>query len=115
VARTVHNDEVNNLVFKAVRAIDPHASGIFCADLKTDKFGIVRLTEINAGRFFTTSFFFSSAGANMPYYYTKAGLGEQISCDLKPFDCVPPDCYWVRMIDMGYKLIKPDEWTSKEI
>jgi len=112
VAKTVHNEEVNNLVYNAVKAIDPVATGIFCADLKTDKDGKVKLIEINAGRFFTTSFFFSSAGANMPYYYTKIGLGEKINRKLKPFNSVPKDWYWVRMIDMGYKLIKDNEWTS---
>lgn len=112
VAMTVQNDEINQLVYNAVKAIDQKASGIFCADMKTDKDGKIKLIEINAGRFFTTSLFFSSAGVNMPYYYTKIGLDEKIENKLKPFDNVPEGWYWVRMIDMGYKLIKNDEWTS---
>ncbi|MCL4405402.1 MAG: ATP-grasp domain-containing protein [Patescibacteria group bacterium] len=115
VARTVQNEEINQLVYKAVKVIDPKASGIFCADMKTDKNGKIKLIEINVGRFFTTSFFFSKAGANMPYYYTKIGLGEEVNSKLKQFDNVPPDWYWVRMIDMGYKLIKDDEWTGEQI
>lgn len=115
VAKTVHNDEVNKLVYKAIKCIDPKASGIFCADLKTDKNGKIKLLEINVGRFFTTCYFFSIAGVNMPYYYTKIGLGEKNKNKHKKFNNVPKDLYWVRMIDMGYKSINNNEWTSEEI
>jgi len=115
VAKTVNLKELNDLVYKAIKVIDQKASGIFCADLKTDKNGKIKLLEINTGRFFTTSFFFSKAGINMPYYYTKIGLGEKIKNNLKKFNNIPSDWYWVRMIDMGYKLIKKGRWTSKKI
>lgn len=115
VAKTVNSDELNALVSSIVKKIDPQATGIFCADLKTDKNGKVKILEINAGRFFTTSLFFSEAGVNMPYYYTKMGLGEPVKHSLKPFDNVPAGWFWVRMIDMGYKLVKDGKWTSKEI
>lgn len=112
VAVTVHNDMVNNTVAQVVKAIDPEATGVFCADLKTNKKAEIVLMEINAGRFFTTSYFFSNAGCNMPYYYAKIGLGEPVDHGMQPFNNIPPEWYWVRMIDMGYKLIKPDEWSS---
>lgn len=115
VAKTVNDERLNTLVSDIVKMIDPEATGIFCADLKTDKNGEIKILEINAGRFFTTSLFFSQAGVNMPYYYTKIGLGEPVKSDLKPFNNIPEDWYWVRMIDMGYKLIKDGKWTSKEI
>ncbi len=115
VAVTVHNDTLNKAVFDVIIAIDPRATGIFCADLKTNKHGQIVLMEINIGRFFTTSYFFSAAGCNMPYYYTKLGLGDAVTIATKPFNNIPPDWYWVRMIDMGYKLIKPGEWTSVDL
>lgn len=114
VAVTVRNEEVNKTSYNAVRAVDPHATGVFCVDLKTDKKGKIAIMEINAGRFFTTSYFFSKAGCNMPYYYTLLGLGESISGDLKPFNNLPENLYWIRMMDMGYKLVEDDSWTSKE-
>lgn len=115
VAMTVHNDKVNKLAYNAVKAIDPNATGIFCADIKTDKDNNEKIIEINAGRFFTTSNFFSAAGLNMPYFFTKMGFGEAIENSHKPFNNIPENWYWVRMIDMGYKLIKEEEWTSKKI
>jgi carbamoyl-phosphate synthase large subunit len=115
VAKTVNNDQVNELAYSAIKTIDPKADGVFCVDLKTDKNGIIKLIEINAGRFFTTSYFFSAAGLNMPYYYFQLGCGEKIINKFKQFNNLESDIYWVRMIDMGYKLIKKEKWTSSKI
>lgn len=115
VAKTINSDEINELCYKAIKAIDKKANGIFCADLKTDEKGKIKLIEINAGRFFTTSYFFSSQGINMPYYFLKLGLNERIDNKFKKFNNLDENIYWVRMIDMGYKVIKNDKWSSKKI
>lgn len=114
VAVTVHTDDVNKLAYDSIKLADKNATGIFCADIKTNKNGKVCLIEVNAGRFFTTSNFFSEAGVNMPYYYTKYALGDIVKHTKKPFNNIPAGWYWVRMVDMGYKLIKPNDWTSKK-
>jgi biotin carboxylase len=111
VARTVHREDVNEIASAAVRAVDPNASGVFCVDLKEDAEGRPRVTEINAGRFFTTSNFLTEAGANMPYAYVRLALGEHVN-GLPQFDAVEEGLYWVRMVDMGYKLVREDEWRS---
>jgi carbamoyl-phosphate synthase large subunit len=115
VAVTVDNDQVNKTAYNAIKAIDKNATGIFCVDLKTNKEGLVTIIEINAGRFFTTSYFFSSAGLNMPYYYTKKGLNKEFQLKPNKIKKIKPGIYWIRMIDMGYKLITENEWASKKI
>ena len=114
VARSIRRDDVNDLASRAVLAVDPSATGVFCVDLKEDEDGRPLVTEINAGRFFTTSNFFAEAGANMPYAYVRLALGENLN-GLPQFDAVEPDLYWVRMIDMGFKLVREDEWSSKRV
>lgn len=114
VARTVHREDVNELATRAVRAVDPRATGVFCVDLKEDADGSPLVTEINAGRFFTTSNFLAEAGANMPYEYVRMALGERPD-GLARYDAVEPDLYWIRMIDMGYKLVREGEWRSKRV
>lgn len=42
-------------------------SGIFCVDLKENSQGIPIITELNMGRYFTTSDFFATIGMNTPY------------------------------------------------
>jgi biotin carboxylase len=112
VARTVHDERVNQLATKAVRAVDSRATGVFCVDLKEDESGQPLVTEINAGRFFTTSNFFAEAGANMPYEYVRLAYGEDVG-GLARYDAVEEGLYWVRMIDMGHKLVREGEWRAK--
>jgi hypothetical protein len=114
VARTVHRGDVNELASEAVRAVDPNATGVFCVDLKEDESGRPLVTEINAGRFFTTSNFLAEAGANMPYEYVRLACGEDVD-GLARYDAVEEGLYWVRMIDMGYKLVREGEWRARQL
>lgn len=114
VAKTVHRDDVNKIATEAIKTIDKKATGIFCVDMKGNKQGVPSITEINCGRFFTTSNFFSTAGSNMPYYYIKMAYGEKLP-NLPKYNAIPEGWYWIRTIDMGYKLVKGEKWSSKQI
>lgn len=114
VAVTVHRSDVNEIASRAVLAVDPEATGVFCVDLKENASGVPCVTEINAGRFFTTSNFLAQAGSNMPYYYVKLAYGEPLP-ELPQFNAVPAGYYWVRMMDMGYRLVKDGAWSSREV
>jgi len=107
VATTVHNHQVNHIATQAVKAIDPQATGVFCVDLKENTAGIPCVIEINPGRFFTTSNFFSVAGCNMPDIYIKLALEKPIP-KVKAYNNLKPDLHWLRIIDMGYKLVDQD-------
>jgi carbamoyl-phosphate synthase large subunit len=113
VQRTIHDKAVNEIGTKAVLAIDPKFSGIACVDLKENKEGQPCVTEINAGRMFTTSFFFSYASkmirkdyyANIPYLYVKLALEEKMP-NIPKYDILPENIYWIRHIDAPAKLVK---------
>jgi carbamoyl-phosphate synthase large subunit len=118
VQRTIHDKEVNEIGEKAVLAIDPEYDGIACVDLKEDKEGVPCPTEINAGRMFTTSFFFSFAGAelfaecgmpkyfaNIPYLYIKLAYDEDIP-KIPKQNILPKNLYWIRHIDSGARLVR---------
>jgi carbamoyl-phosphate synthase large subunit len=109
LARTVHRTDVNKNAAGAVRAVDDGAHGVFCVDLKEDESGVPCVTEINAGRFFTTSIFFSEAGCNMPYYYTRMAYDEELP-DLAQVNAIAEGLYWIRLMDMGDKLLREGEW-----
>ncbi|HET6517338.1 MAG TPA: hypothetical protein VFG25_03855 [Nitrosopumilaceae archaeon] len=114
VARTVHRDDVNKIATKAVLSLDENATGIFCVDLKENKDGVPCITEINAGRFFTTSNFFSSVGSNMPSYYIKMAFDEDLP-KLSQYNPLEKDLYWIRGMDMGFKLVKENQFSSEEL
>jgi carbamoyl-phosphate synthase large subunit len=111
VARSVHNEQVNRIATQAILAVDDEPNGIYCVDLKCDDRDLPRPTEINAGRFFTTSYFFTAAGANMPYLYILLGLGRE-PIRLPRYDAVPAGLYWIRHIDCGWALCAEGNWRA---
>jgi carbamoyl-phosphate synthase large subunit len=116
VARTVNRADVNTAGEAAVRAVMDRPHGVFCVDLKEGADGVAKVTEINVGRFFTTSNFFAHAGLNMPAMYVElATTGRLADPPTKRYDPLPEDLYWIRMIDMGYKLVRGDSWGSVRI
>ncbi len=112
VARTVHRDDVNELSTRAILASDPAPHGVFCVDLKENAQGQPRVTEINCGRFFTTSNFYAHCGVNFPLTYLRLGLGQEVPA-FPTYNPVPADWWWVRMIDMGFTLVKGEDWKAE--
>jgi hypothetical protein len=107
VARTISRADLDRLAAAAVRAVDPAPSGVFCLDIKESATGQPKVTEINTGRFFTTSNFFAAAGLNMPDMLVRCARGEDVpAVGASP---LPEDLYWLRMVDMGYVLVPGDE------
>jgi predicted ATP-grasp superfamily ATP-dependent carboligase len=107
IARTVRIPAIDDIAMQGIRALDPAPRGVYCVDLKEAADGEPKVTEINAGRFFTTSNFFAAAGLNMPDLLMRCALGERPArCGSSPLDA---DLYWVRMVDMGYVLVPGDE------
>ena len=116
VQRTIHDERVNEVGTEAVLAIDPKFNGIACVDLKENDEGTPFVTEINAGRMFTTSYFFSFASkmlrgdyyANLPCLYVKLAYKEAIP-KLPEYDVLPENVYWIRHIDAPARLVKDDK------
>ena len=116
VQRTVHDKAVNKIGTDAVLAVDSNFSGIASVDLKENKQGVPCVTEINPGRMFTTSFFFSYASkvlrkdycANIPYLYAKLAYKEGIP-EMPKYDILPADVYWIRHMDAPARLVKDNK------
>jgi len=113
VQRTIHNKEVNRISTEAVLAIDPKFNGIASVDLKENATGTPCVTEINPGRMFTTSYFFSFASktlhndfrANIPYLCVRLAYKETIPA-LAKYDALPADVYWIRHMDAPARLVR---------
>ena len=113
VQRTVHEPQVNKIGTDAVLSIDSDFNGIASVDLKENGEGVPCVTEINPGRMFTTSFFFSYAskvlrkdyGVNIPYLCVKLAYKESIP-EMPRYDLLPADVYWIRHMDAPAKLVK---------
>ena len=109
VAVTVSDERVNSAAMGAVLAIDDEPHGLYCVDLREDSGGVPRPTEINAGRFFTTSHFYSAAGLNIPDLCVQFAT-DTVKGPLPPqFDPLPEGLYWMRHIDCPARLLSLDE------
>ena len=116
VQKTVHENIVNKISTEAVLAIDSNFTGIASVDLKENSKGIPCVTEINPGRMFTTSFFFSYASKvlyddyriNIPYLYTKIAYKEAMP-KLEKYNPLPADVYWIRHMDTPGHLVKDNK------
>jgi carbamoyl-phosphate synthase large subunit len=111
VAVTVSDPRVNEIAHRAVLAIDEKPHGVFCVDLKENEEADPCVTEINVGRFFTTSNFFARLGCNMPHLMVKLAFGESIPPQPR-FNAVPPGYLWIRLMDAGPVLLRQGEWRS---
>ena len=113
VQKTVHDEAINKAGTDAVLSIDSKFNGIASVDLKSNKKGEPCVTEINPGRMFTTSFFFSYASkilrkdycANIPYLYTRLAYKETIP-DMPKYNVLPADVFWIRHMDAPGRLVK---------
>lgn len=115
IARTVNLDLLNRVAENAIKIIDPIPHGIYCVDVKEGRSRDFYPTEINIGRFFTTSYFFAWAGlqygvprANFPNIYVKLGMDEEIP-EGKKYNLLPPDLYWIRHIDSPARLLERED------
>ncbi len=107
VARTVAIPAIDDAACAAIRALDPTPNGVYCVDIKESESGTAKITEINCGRFFTTSNFFAAAGLNMPDMVVQCALGDHPA--RRGSSPLEADLYWIRMVDMGYVLVPGDE------
>lgn len=107
---TVSDTTLDKIAIRAILAIDKKPHGLFGVDLTYDSKGIPNPTEINIGRFFTTHHFFTEAGINMPYIFTKLAYGEKLPKIRKKFNPVRPMMVWIRGVDF-----KPVLTTEMEI
>lgn len=107
VAVTVHDERVNTTARAAVLAVDARPHGIYAVDLREDSNGVPRPTEINAGRWPTTSPLYHELGVNLPDLHARLHAGDH--ADPLDDDIYPAGVYLLRHIDCGHVFATADE------
>ena len=100
VGETYSDETVDRISQDAIFTIDSKPHGIFAVDMTYDVNGIPNPTEINIGRFFTTHYFFTKAGLNMPKIYCDIALDGNFPCLQKHINPLPDGLIWVRGMDV---------------
>ncbi|MGB0589687.1 MAG: hypothetical protein ACPGU1_08425 [Myxococcota bacterium] len=106
ISQTIHDARVNDIGEAAVLALDPSYTGVGFIDMKGDAAEVPRVTELNAGRFGTTHYFYTAAGANFPEFLLRVAAGETL--DVPKRDILPEGLVWIRTLDAGPVLTTRD-------
>jgi len=114
VAETCSDDDVTRIALDAIHAIDSRPHGIFCVDMTYDSSGVPNPTEINIGRFFTTSYFFTKAGVNFPEIYCDLALEGRFPALDRKINPLPDGLLWIRGIDTLPVLTTSEELAKLE-
>jgi len=101
VAETIANATVDRVAQDAILTLDPKPHGIFGVDMTYDQAGWPNPTEINIGRFFTTVYFFTKAGLNMPEIYCNIVLDGNFPSLPTRINPLPPGLIWIRGMDVA--------------
>ena len=109
VAETFTDDNATTVALDAIYSIDKSPHGIFGVDMTYDNEGWPNPTEINIGRFFTTVYFFTKAGLNMPRIYTDIGLYNKFPAIEKKINPLPDGLLWIRGMDVEPALVNVNE------
>lgn len=88
----------------------PH--GIIAIDYTYDKDGIPNPTEIQASRFYTSTFFMASLGLNFPDILVKAALGIKIPEFINKYSPLEEGWVWIKFVDCLPKLVHKKEIES---
>lgn len=109
IGTTCSDDIVTNIAEKSIRAVDKKPHGIFGVDMAYDKEGIPNPTEINISRFFTTIYFFTKAGLNMPVIFKDLGIyGEKPNLE-KMINPLQDGLIWLRGMDTEPMLMTEED------
>jgi carbamoyl-phosphate synthase large subunit len=100
VGETYSDGIVDKMSQDAILTMDAKPHGIFAVDMTYDKNGIPNPTEINIGRFFTTHYFFTKAGLNMPKIYCDIALDGIFPVQGKRINPLPDGLIWIRGMDV---------------
>lgn len=117
VTRIIKDEKVNKIAEKGIRSIDNKPHGNYAVDLKEDGTKNFRITEIDAGKFHTTTPLWGYISSkilklepfkNLPYLYCLLGMGDISEPEILGFDIYPEGLYLLRHIDCGAWLWRED-------
>jgi carbamoyl-phosphate synthase large subunit len=112
VGQTCSDELVDKIAIDTITAVTDKPHGIFGVDMAYDFNGIPNPTEINIARFFTTVFFFTEAGLNLPEIYKDLALyGEYPNLE-KAINPLPDGLLWLRGMDTRPVLVNNDDFEK---
>lgn len=98
VGETYSDETVNRVALDTIHAIDDKPHGVYGVDMTYDQNDFPNPTEINM-RFFTTCYFFTEAGLNMPEIFKDIILYNKFPSLEKKINPLEDGLLWIRDMD----------------
>lgn len=95
---------LDEIALKSIYAITKKPHGIISVDFTYDKNGIPNPTEIQASRYFSSTYFMAKAGLNFPEILVKLALGEKVEDYENKYSPLEPNLLWIKYVDCPAKL-----------
>lgn len=99
IAQVVTDDFVYEAAYHAIKSIQNFPHGIYCVDMKEFEDGVVIPTEINYGRYFTTSNFFANLGVNTPWDELQIHMRGYVKENENKINSLKGGIKWIRQMD----------------
>ena len=115
VGQTCSDPEIDRIAQDAIRTLGGRPHGIYGVDITYGFDGVAYVTEINISRFFTTHYFFTKAGLNMPEIYCNIALNGTFPTLDKKINPLPDDLIWIRGMDVEPVLITLGDLERLEV
>lgn len=105
-AQMTKKDEfIDQLAERIIKNSNNKPHGIISIDFTYDKNGIPNPTEIQASRYYTSTFFMASLGLNFPDLLIKTALGIKLPNFLTKYSPLEEGWIWIKFIDCLPKLV----------
>jgi carbamoyl-phosphate synthase large subunit len=114
VGETCSDKIIDQVSLDAILSIDKKPHGIYGVDMAYDNNNFPNPTEINISRFFTTIYFFTKAGLNMPKIFKDIVLYNEFPTLDKKINPLPNGLLWIRGMDR-YPLLTTEDELKKTI
>lgn len=108
VGETFSDEIINKVALDSILAIDSKPHGVYGVDMTYDRNDFPNPTEINM-RFFTTCYFFTEAGLNMPEIYKDIILSQKFPSLEEKINPLPDGLLWIRDMDREPVLTTEEE------
>lgn len=113
VGETYSSEKVNSVAQDAILSVDKKPHGVYGVDMTYDKNDIPNPTEINISRFFTTVYFFTKAGLNMPKIFKDIILYNEFPTLNHKINPLPDGLLWLRGMDCEPLLTTNDKINNE--
>lgn len=111
--KIVYDESINKLSISLIKKLSKSPNGTICIDYTLDDDGELKLTEIQASRLYTSSYFMTKCGVNLPYIFYKTCMNREILPE-ETTAKIEEDKVWLKYIEIYPVLKSEDEFNKLE-